>query len=1269
MRIGRHLFTLTVLLTLSFLSSILFAQSASTSNLTGDITDQAGAVVASAEVTLTDLDINTTQVDHTNQAGHYSFPSLQPGKYRITVKKERFRRTTADLTISVGVNASQNFQLEVGTVNEVVEVQVTGQELQTVDASVGNVLDRTTLESLPSLSRDATALLQLQPMASPSYNAGPGTSGGEGNTTSGGVAGALNDQNTFNLDGGDATSNTEGDANYNTGEGTPQAVVPTPVESIEEFRVTTNNSNTFARSSGAQVQLVTRRGTNQWHGAVYEFNQNTDYNANFWQLNHADTPRPVWQDNRFGARIGGPVLKDKAFFFLMYEGRRFRKGETFTRLVPSAALRQGTLQFVNTSGTVEQWNFAAGAPTAQCASGPCDPRGVGIDPIVSQIWNTYEPPGNNPSEGDGLNTIGFDSNVPIISHENDGIARFDYNLSKNWTVNAVGRYAVVDTNGASQIDIGGLTGGHLGVPKSTDLEPLQPRYYVVGLTGHLGSNITTDTHFDFLRHFWQWNRTAPFPQVPGLDAALQIYAESNTSGLVPMNIDTQNARSRIWNGKDYNLNEELSWLKGDHLLQFGGGFRHQHFHHVRDDKVVGGLAEPIYFAEWTSKNLDISAYRPNDLQTSDEHNWDKLYAATMGLIDHSAQLLTRAPDLTPNTPGTPNTQTSVVNDYDIHFVDTWRVKPTLTIAYGLDYGYATPPYETTGQQTVMVDTANNQPLPFSTWSKNMVSSALQGTPYEPILGFMPVRSLGWHYPYHPDYHNFAPRLSIAWNPNRGPNVFRLGYGRYFDRINGVGIVMTPALGIGFGNGVSCKSPNMANVCNNGGTGNPTDPTSALRIGVDSPSVTIPQLQTITAPVVPGFVSNANTPYQTYDFRIDPNRKTGVEDTWTLNFQHRVSNSLMLEMGYVGRVGKHLYSGADVNQIPYMFTLGGQQFASAYDALMQPGQMNIVLNSCTGPTPAQCPVSPQPFFEAALGAGGTSNLAYNTGSFLSIGDATDTFDYLGINPLPLDQQFVGADITTSNGSSFYNAGYVSVRKQMKQGLTFQVNYTWSHSLDDSGLAQEYVFFNPTDAFNLRRDYTNSYFDRRHVFTGFFVYNLPFGGKTRFRVGNFLDKIIGGWQITSALTASSGLPYKMYNYNSCAELGDGYLTQCAGWVPTGPAAYAQFSRHDLPGGIVNVFSNPSAVGAAYRAPLFSDTRMGGTPLVGFPRWNVDSGLTKTVEITERVSFGLSLQAVNVFNHMEFADPGVDLSGTASTTYGQTSTQYNTPRFLNIGARIDF
>ncbi len=493
---------------------------------------------------------------------------------------------------------------------------------------------------------------------------------------------------------------------------------------------------------------------------------------------------------------------------------------------------------------------------------------------------------------------------------------------------------VADVLQNSQIDIGGITGGTKGLPKSTDSEPVQPRYYVIGLTGRLTNNMTNDFHVDFLRYYWQWARRAPFPQVSGLGAALQIYQESNTNGLVPMNVDTQNARSRVWDGKDYSLNDEVSWLHGQHLIQFGGTFRHQNFYHVRDDKVVGGLAEPLYFAEYTNSDMTFqSDFMPAILSgcststcTAQGTNWKKAYASLMGMIDHTAQLLTRGPDLTPNAPGTPNTQRSLVDYYDIHFVDTWRLKPTLTLAYGLDWGVQTPPYETNGLQTIMVyGTDPHATVTYQNYMSQAVSAALQGQAFAPELGFAPIKTSGRKYPSDMDWHNFGPRFSIAWNPRRssgllnrffgdGKSVVRAGYGRYFDRLNGVGLVMTPALGIGFGNGVACKGVDTTGAC-----AGKNDPTTAYRIGVDGNNPPIPSLGPITPPVIPGFTADANSPYQSYDFRIDPKRKIGVEDTWTLGFQRQLPSNMMVEAGYVGRVAHHLYTTNDINQIPYMLT--------------------------------------------------------------------------------------------------------------------------------------------------------------------------------------------------------------------------------------------------------------------------------------------------------------------------------------------------------------
>src|SRR5262249_31484422 len=226
---------------------------------------------------------------------------------------------------------------------------------------------------------------------------------GEGNLTGGGIAGARADQNTFMVDGGDASSNTEGGGGYAQQAGggflaTPHASIPTPVESLQELRVVTNNSNTFSRSTGGEVQMVTRSGSNAWHGAVYENNQNTDYNANYWQLNKTGQPRGIWIDNRFGGRLGGPIKKDKAFFFLMDEGHNLKRAAAFPRLVPSALMRQGILQFKDAGGAVHQINLATSTACGPVGGVACDPRGKGISPVIASIW-ALEPNGNNLNEG------------------------------------------------------------------------------------------------------------------------------------------------------------------------------------------------------------------------------------------------------------------------------------------------------------------------------------------------------------------------------------------------------------------------------------------------------------------------------------------------------------------------------------------------------------------------------------------------------------------------------------------------------------------------------------------------------------------------------------------------------------------------------------------------------------------------------------------------------------------------------------------------------
>src|SRR6516164_9290476 len=334
-----------LLLTLTF--GAAWAQSTATGTVSGLVTDASNAVIIGASVKLIDTSINTSRDTTTNDAGRYIFVNVAPGSYDIKVSKAGFAQSVVShLTVEIGQVSTANAVLKVGGTTETVEVTASGVvEMQTMNAAVGTTVHFTAMEVLPNLSRDSSTLMTLQPAVN----------------MTGEVAGSVRDQNTFQLDGGNNSSDMDGTqstytlsfaANPTTSNSTgglTTGVVPTPVESLEEFKVATNNQTAdFNGSSGGQVQMVTKRGTNQWHGAVYEYYLGSNFSANTWDNNSIRKPLPSTHQNRFGAAVGGPVLPKflggKTFFFANYEGRRYPNIQNYERLVPSDLLRAGVIQ-------------------------------------------------------------------------------------------------------------------------------------------------------------------------------------------------------------------------------------------------------------------------------------------------------------------------------------------------------------------------------------------------------------------------------------------------------------------------------------------------------------------------------------------------------------------------------------------------------------------------------------------------------------------------------------------------------------------------------------------------------------------------------------------------------------------------------------------------------------------------------------------------------------------------------------------------------------
>ncbi len=1377
-------------------SVAIYAQTASTSTVTGTVFDKSGAVVPKATVELTDLATNAKRKTTTGDDGGYVFSALSPGNYKVTIAAAGFRQAViSNLKVDVGKTALVNVTLEVGQVTQVVEVQAgVGMELQTQDASVGNVFGQNMLKNMPTLTRDATALLLLQPMSIPGFNGPPqGVFTGEGSCGGGQVAGARQDQNTFMLDGGDATSNMEGAGGYNTAfVATPRAAVPTPVESLEEFRVATNNQGvSFTRSGGAEVQMVTKRGTNTWHGAGYWYHQNDELNANDWfrnsrgpvgsktcpsPLNTCDNPE--WRDNRYGGRLGGPIWKDRTFFMVHEEERHFFTPAVFTRLMPTAALRAGIIKFPDASGVVRAYNLnpvavmdvaanpnspendpqigtmiaPSGSPGALgCGSSgtsACDPRAItnpakaGLNPAIAAEW-AFLPLPNDFTGGDALRSANFTSFSTNKVNEHFAVLRLDHKISSKWDFNASYRYSVTDNVPAlEQVDVGGISSGcQKGAPCPLASRPLQPRYLVASLTGQITPNVINEFHFDWLRHWWTW--IAPGSHTPVLptsstDAVLQIWNESRSTGMVPINVDTQHSRERDWNGRDFTWSDNLSWTKGKHQWQFGGRAERQHLFHNRNDKVVGGLTSPIYYVVRQGDFTDVSvggAFRPPDCSPgsttdtnclkvtasgSTQHSqWTRAYVPVLGIVDNARQVFSRDINLTPEKPGTRITQDSLVDSYELHFGDTWRMTRSFTVSYGLTWGVQMPPYEKTGKQTMMVDANSGQIITAQQLLGAKAFAAANGDVINPTLGFVPIRKTGRKYPYDPDYTNFGPRLAAAWNPSfsggplgalfgTGKTVLRGGWSRNFDRLNGVGIVLTPALGAGFGSLSQCVAPintSSGVVCSPTGS---STPTNAFRIGVDGNHVPIPPLPLIsgTQIVIPGQagpvpITTGNLPnsgYEGRDFRIDPRRQVGSTDTIDFSIQRELPGKMLVEVGYVGRWARDLYTNIDLNAVPYMFKPKGvnQTFAQAFDNL-------------DAQVRAGGAITPQPWFETMLGGAGSSFCSDAKGNPISCSLAVSGLCGMGAHgaglvyaaiessfvnpsgaPLPLtaiNTQIAAMGWTLSNGYSNYQAGFVTLRKRAGD-LTFDVNYTLAHSLDNYGTIQACTSGLP-DAFDPNRSYGPSLFDRRQVLNLLVNYELPFGKGKRFATGSVADRVFGGWSVSGIYTAASGLPDMVYDDAACGtEFGSTAKTGVSqGLLPIKQGVIVE-TRVDKPkivggigsgsaGGIPNAFANPSLVAANFRYPTFADGRLGFGAIRGPFRWNLDLGVAKTTRITERVSTRFDVQFFNAFNHplvlgcgtdsfFSF-QPGADVS--FPSAFGVPSHTFNIPRFIQIGMRVDF
>ena len=773
--------------------------------------------------------------------------------------------------------------------------------------------------------------------------------------------------------------------------------------------------------------------------------------------------------------------------------------------------------------------------------------------------------------------------------------------------------------------------------------------------------------------------------------------------------------------------DDLSMLKGNHLFAFGGTYQHNFNWHQRTDNGGGINYQPVYQLGTTAGAGIAGVPVPAGVSAA---TFGRDYAAALGIVSIAQTAYTRSgTSLTLNPPLTPAFDQSTIPFYNVYFSDTWHMKPTFTLTYGLGWTLEMPPVEKNGKQIELVDQAN-QLIDVQSYLRSREQAALQGQVYNPIVGFNLVGNSenGRKYPYDPFYGSFSPRVAAAWNPHFDRDTFvgrifggdstviRGGYGRIYGRLNGVDLVLVPLLGTGLIQPVQCIGALTSGAC--AGSGGAT-PATAFRIGVDgltaplgpAPSQTLPQP---LYPGINGIPAGAGE-------ALDPHFRPNVVDSIDFTVQRQLSNKVTLEVGYIGRWIHHEYQPININAVPYMMTVGGQRFDKAYAAVETALGCATSTNACGANIPAAKLASgaanpayatyfnglaPQPFFEAALKPTGYCNTSYAGVAFASCtaamaaneadnltiqnvwtlwsdldnGGAAPGFNFPHSMLNTAGQLSSGVGVNASIGYGNYNAGFVSLKMSDWHGLTTQSNFTWSKALSTGAVVQATSEATAADPYNLRTGYGLAGFDRKIVYNLFMVYQPPFfKGQS-----GFIGRALGGWTFAPIFTAGSGLPITLGTVNGGGQAfgeGDsvnffaGGISENA--VPVGPIPGP--GVHYLSDGSVNLFANPAAVFDNIRQPILGlDKNIGGAGVLrGLPYWNMDLSVKKNFKVTERFSAEAQVVFTNVLNHAVFYDPGpgdyLDTSSPASfgalTGNNPVSTGGWPQRQMEFGLRLVF
>ena len=1270
---------------------MMWAQSATTS-LHGTVFDAKGAVIANATVTVTDPQKGFTRSVASDAQGDYQFLQLPPASYNVSVAMPGFA-TVQQENVPLLVNTPATLMFTMQVAGQSVEVNVTGEAplVNTVDATIGNTFDTQQVLNLPFEGRNPTEILSLQPGA---IFLGRKVVDNVLDTRSGAINGGRSDQSNIVLDGVDDNDQING-VQFNP-------AVRSTLDSIQEFRVTTAGANADAgRSSGGQISMVTKSGTNTFHGSLYEFNRSSIGHANDWFNKKAELdeglpnkPAPLVR-NTFGASLGGPVLKSRLFFFGTYEGQRTAETDQVTRAVPGDTLRAGSVAYPNANGTTTVLNAAQIASMdPNCSSlGTC-PLGPGVNPGVIAIFNQY-PRANssNCTDADGFNIGCFTFPGAHPVHLNTGVARLDYSINQSGTQQLFVRANYQD-------DTEDLPPQFPGQAPALVRRSLG-RSLAVGYTATLSNTLLNSFHYGYSQFSRDdlGSQTKPVIQFRGIDnltaLAGNIATNESSDPTISSNVPT------------HNFLDDVTWTHGAHTFQFGTNIRI--INNIRSSNFTSfnsALVNPealVGTPAGSGGSLDPGAFGFPDVDPGNASVYNNSIINLVGIISQVTGNYNYTKD------GTLLDQGALV---DRHFrgwesewyaQDSWRAKPNLTLTVGLRYSLLQPPYEVNGVQAAPNINMHN-------FLVQRGLDALQGQAFSgPPISFSLSGQANGGKPYWPyDYKDFAPRFAFAYSPtaesgffhkffgSSGQSSLRGGFGIVYDHF-GQGITNTFDQ---FGTvGLSTALSNATGVQTVDGGARFSDINTIPAASLDGP---------LLQPAPPGGfpatppVSTVGNPFQQIAFGLDDNLRTPYSELISLSFTRELPKGFVVEVNYVGRLGRRLLQQRDIAMpVDLVDPKSHTDLFSAETALSKafyagtttsnvqpipywenlfPGAAGVDAGSCIDP-PGTSPANPtatQSMYELY-----SCNIGAGTFGETEALNIADTFCFPACAQINGQQtpfayfspQYTALYAWSSVGNSTYNAGQFVLRSRQKKGLTFDFNYTWSHSIDQGSDAERSPTFGGLSAIintwapqQLRAD---SDFDVRNSVNTNWVYDLPFGNG-RYFGGNWrgaTDAVLGGWQLSGLGRWTSGLPFSIGN-------GGVFPTnfQLTGTVFTNgtvPKTKKTFLPDPSGSGIVpSVFPQGLTPGIVqdfrFAFPGESGQR---NNFRGDGYFGIDLSLSKVFKINERQSLQFSAQAFNVTNSARFDVETLNTNIQNSATFGEYGATLTNERVMEFALRYAF